>query len=73
MRCEHKGEIEVQCYSETWVMLTLMVRVPGVRCRVRIKCSEQCTERMILHLDLGSRFDMMVGVRLSFQFMVRCR
>lgn len=44
----------------------------GARVMVSVRNCVTCTGRIMLWLDLGSRFKVRVSVKLSFKVMVRC-
>ena len=60
--CEGEGEIELHCYSETWVMSIYMVRyVPRVRAMLRVQCLGGITALKRFQLDFESYCDVRVS------------
>ena len=60
--CEADREIEVHCYSETWVMSISMVRyVPRVRAMLRVHCLGGITALKSFQLDFESCCDVRVS------------
>ena len=60
--CEGDGEIELHCYSETWVTSISMVRyVPRVRAMLRVQCLGGITALKRFQLDFESYCDVRVS------------
>ena len=68
---EGDSEIELQCYSETWVMSISMLRlVPSVKVRVRFHCVGTFTCLIWFRVELRSGCDGRVSTRLYLMFRI---
>ena len=66
------SEIELQCYSETWVMSIYMLRsVLSVKTRVRFHCVGRFTGLIQFRVQLWSGCDGRVSMRLCLRIRIR--